>query len=300
LPTGDNRNDSPLFPEASLDQKTAVSMQNWYVDENYIPTLKMQIVKGRNFSSEMKTDSSALIINEAAAKLLPFDDPLNKTLYHLIDIQHRTTERMHVIGIVKNFNFNSLREQVSPMALFYGEERGKMAVRFKSANIPALISAVESKWRTLAPNQPFGYSFMNEDFNNIYSGEQRVGKIAVSFSALAILIACLGLFGLVTYAAEQRTKEIGIRKVLGASVSNIIKMLSQDFMKLVLVAMLIAFPLGWYFMSRWLRDFAYRINIDWKVFFIAGLAAMLIAILTVSAQAIKAALTSPVNNLRTE
>jgi putative ABC transport system permease protein len=122
----------------------------------------------------------------------------------------------------------------------------------------------------------------------------------MSFSALAILIACLGLFGLVTYAAEQRTKEIGIRKVLGASVSNIINMLSKDFMRLVLVAMLIAFPLGWYFMNRWLRDFAYRINIDWKVFLIAGLAAMLIAIVTVSAQAIKAALASPVNNLRTE
>ena len=300
LPTADYRNDSPLFPEASLDQKTAVAMQNWYVDENYIPTLKMQIVKGRNFSSEMKTDSSALIINEAAAKLLPFDDPLNKTLYYLINIQKRDTKTYHVIGVVKNFNFNSLREQVSPMALFYGEERGKMALRFKSANIPSLISDIESKWRTLAPNQPFNYSFMDEDFNNIYKSEQRVGKIAMSFSALAILIACLGLFGLVTYAAEQRTKEIGIRKVLGASVSNIINMLSKDFMRLVLIAMLIAFPLGWYFMNRWLRDFAYRINIDWKVFLIAGLAAMLIAILTVSSQAIKAALASPVNNLRTE
>jgi putative ABC transport system permease protein len=300
LPTADNRNDSPLFPDAGLDQKTAVAMQNWYVDENYIPTLKMQMVKGRNFSTEMKTDSSALIINEAAAKLLPFDDPVNKTLYYLIDIQKRDTKTYHVIGVVKNFNFNSLREQVSPMALFYGEERGKMAVRFKSANIPSLISAIEAKWRTLAPNQPFSYSFMDEDFNNIYKSEQRVGKIAISFSALAILIACLGLFGLVTYAAEQRTKEIGIRKVLGASVSNIINMLSKDFMKLVLVAMLIAFPLGWYFMNRWLRDFAYRINIDWKVFLIAGLAAMLIAILTVGAQAIKAALASPVNNLRTE
>ena len=300
LPTADNRNDSPLFPEASLDQKSAVSMQNWNVDENYIPTLKMQMVKGRNFSSEMKTDSSALIINEAAAKLLPFDDPINKPLYYLTDLQSRAAKTYHVIGVVKNFNFNSLREQVSPMALFYAEERGKMAIRFKSANIASLISAIESKWRTLAPNQPFSYSFMDEDFNNIYKSEQRVGKIAMSFSALAILIACLGLLGLVTYAAEQRTKEIGIRKVLGASVSNIINMLSKDFMRLVLVAMLIAFPLGWYFMNRWLRDFAYRINIDWKVFFIAGLAAMLIAVLTVSAQAIKAALASPVNNLRTE
>jgi putative ABC transport system permease protein len=300
LPTADSRNDSPLFPDATLDQKRAVSMQNWYVDENYIPTLKMQVIKGRNFSAEMKTDSSALLINEAAAKLLPFDDPVNKPLYYLTDLQTRQTKTYHVIGVIRNFNFNSLREQVSPMALFYAEERGKIAVRFKSAHIASLISTIETKWRTLAPNQPFSYSFMDEDFNNIYRGEQRVGRIAVSFSALAILIACLGLFGLVTYAAEQRTKEIGIRKVLGASVSNIINMLSKDFMRLVLIAMLIAFPLGWYFMNKWLQDFAYRISIGWKVFLIAGTAAMLIAILTVSAQAIKAALASPVNNLRAE
>ena len=300
LPTADSRNDSPLFPDAGLDQKTAVSMQNWYVDENYIPTLKMQMVKGRNFSAQMKTDSSAIIINEAAAKLLPFDDPVDKTLYYLTSIQSRETKAYHVIGVVKNFNFNSLREQVSPMALFYAEERGKIAIRFKTTNIPGLIAAVESKWKSIAPNQPFTYSFMDDDFNSIYKSEQRVGKIAVSFSVLAVLIACLGLFGLVTYAAEQRTKEIGIRKVLGASVGNIINMLSKDFMKLVLVAMLIAFPVGWYFMNKWLRDFAYRISIDWKIFLTAGVVAMLIAILTVSAQALKAAVANPVDNLRTE
>ncbi|HET9825695.1 MAG TPA: FtsX-like permease family protein, partial [Chitinophagaceae bacterium] len=300
LPTADYRNDSPLFSDAALDQKSAVAMQNWYVDENYVPTLKMQMLSGRNFSSQMKTDSSALIINEAAAKLLPFADPVNKTLYYLTSIQSREAKTYHVIGVVKNFNFNSLREEVSPMALFYGEERGKIAVRFKSANIAALIAAVEKKWRSLAPNQPFSYSFMDEDFNHIYSTEQRVGKIAVSFSILAILIACLGLFGLVTYAAEQRTKEIGIRKVLGASVPTLINMLSKEFMKLVLIAMVISFPVGWYFMNKWLQDFAYRISIDWKIFLTAGLAAMLIAILTVSAQALKAALANPVNNLRTE
>ena len=300
LPTSDYRSDSPLFPDATLDQKSAVAMQTWYVDENYIPTLKMQMLKGRNFSADMPTDSSAIILNEAATKLLPFDDPLDKTLYYLTNINSRATKTYHVIGIVKNFNFNSLREQVSPMGLFYTEERGKIAVRFKSADVFSLISAVENKWKSIAPNQPFSYSFMDEDFNNIYRAEQRIGKIAISFSILAILIACLGLFGLVTYAAEQRTKEIGIRKVLGASVANIVNMLSKDFMKLVFIAMLIAFPLGWYFMNKWLQDFAYRISIDWKIFLIAGLTAILIAILTVSAQAVKAALANPVNNLRTE
>ena len=186
------------------------------------------------------------------------------------------------------------------MGLFYTEERGKIAVRSKSADVFSLISAVDNKWKSIAPNQPFSYSFMDEDFNNIYRAEQHIGKIAISFSILAILIACLGLFGLVTYAAEQRTKEIGIRKVLGASVANIVNMLSKDFMKLVFIAMLIAFPLGWYFMNKWLQDFAYRISIDWKIFLIAGLTAILIAILTVSAQAVKAALANPANNLRTE
>jgi putative ABC transport system permease protein len=159
---------------------------------------------------------------------------------------------------------------------------------------------VENKWKQMVGNEPFSYTFMDEDFNRIYEGEQRVGKIALSFSILAILIACLGLFGLVTYAAEQRTKEIGIRKVLGASVGNIVGMLSKNFVKLVIIAIFIAFPLAWYFMDKWLQDFHYRISIDWKVFLVAGLAAMLIAIITVSVQAVKAALANPVKNLRTE
>jgi len=300
LPTSDYRNDSPLFPEASLDQKSAVSMQNWYVDENYIPTLKMQLTKGRNFSSEMLTDSSAIILNESAAKLLPFKDPINQTLYYVTSLASKTTKAYHIIGIVKDFNFNSLREQVTPLALFYEEQRGRIAVRFHTANMSSLISQIENKWKSIMPNQPFSYSFMDEDFNNIYQGEQRIGKIAISFSVLAILIACLGLFGLVAYAAEQRTKEIGIRKVLGASVTNIMQMLSKYFMKLVIVAMLIAFPVAWYFMHRWLEDFAYKVNISWWIFFAAGLVALLIALITISFQAIKAALANPVKSLRTE
>jgi putative ABC transport system permease protein len=186
------------------------------------------------------------------------------------------------------------------MALLYGQEQGSFAIRFKTEDAAALIAQVEAKWKEMVPGQGFSYSFMDEDFNRIYQNEQRVGSIALSFSVLAILIACLGLFGLVTYAAEQRTKEIGIRKVLGASVNNIVHMLSKDFVKLVIIAILIAFPLAWYAMNRWLQDFAYRISIDWKVFLMAGLAAMLIAILTVSIQAIRAALANPVKNLRTE
>jgi putative ABC transport system permease protein len=300
LPTGGSRSDSPLFPDASLDQKHAVSMQTWWVDESYIPTMDMKVVKGRNFSPEFMTDSSGVIINEAAAKLLGFADPLNKPLYYLEDLETKKIRQYRILGVVKDFNFNSLRQTVSPLAFFLGDNRGSIAVRFKTDNIKDLVGQIEGKWKAMAPEQPFSYSFMDDDFNNLYQAEQRVGKIALSFSVLAIFIACLGLFGLVTYAAEQRTKEIGIRKVLGASVSNIVQLLSKDFIKLVFLAAVLAFPLAWWAMHQWLQDFAYRISIGWWVFAIAGLAAALIALGTVSMQAIRAALANPVKNLRTE
>jgi putative ABC transport system permease protein len=275
-------------------------MQTWWVDESYIPTMDMKVVKGRNFSPEFMTDSSGVIINEAAAKLLGFADPLNKPLYYLEDLETKKIRQYRILGVVKDFNFNSLRQTVSPLAFFLGDNRGSIAVRFKTDNIKDLVGQIEGKWKAMAPEQPFSYSFMDDDFNNLYQAEQRVGKIALSFSVLAIFIACLGLFGLVTYAAEQRTKEIGIRKVLGASVSNIVQLLSKDFIKLVFLAAVLAFPLAWWAMHQWLQDFAYRISIGWWVFAIAGLAAALIALGTVSMQAIRAALANPVKNLRTE
>ena len=300
LPTSDYRGDSPIFSDASLDQKAAVSMQNWYVDEDYVPAMRMEVLKGRNFSAQMATDSSGVLLNEAAARLLPFQDPIGKTVYYVDDFQAKKTKPYRVLGILKDFNFNSLREQVSPMALFFHEERGKFAVRFQTEAVSSVLAQIEATWKKMAPGQPFSYSFMDEDFNRIYQGEERVGRIALSFSVLAILIACMGLLGLVTYAAEQRTKEIGIRKVLGASVTNIVNMLSKDFVKLVIVAIFLAFPLAWWAMNKWLQDFAYRINIDWKVFLLAGLAAIFIALATVAVQAVKAALANPVKNLRTE
>jgi putative ABC transport system permease protein len=300
LPTGQYRSDSPLFEDATFDEKKAVSMQNWIVDEDYIPTLGMSMVKGRNFSKDFPTDSDAIIINEAAAKLLSFEDPLNKNLYYLESIATKEVSAYNIIGVVKDFNFNSLREQVTPMVLFFTEEHGSLAVRVNTADVSHLIAQVQDKWKAIATGQPFAYSFMDDDFNASYRAEQRMGKIFISFAVLAILIACLGLFGLVTYAAEQRTKEIGIRKVLGATVSNIVAMLSKDFLKLVIVAALIAFPLAWFGMNKWLQDFAYRVNISWSTFFIAALIAVAISLLTVSFHAIKAAVANPVKSLRTE
>ncbi len=300
LPTSDWRSDSPLFPDASLDQKRAVSTQIWTVDENYVPALGMEMAKGRNFSKQFLTDSSGIIINEAAAKLLGFADPINKPLYYLNDIKTKDIKTYHIIGVVKDFNYNSLRQTVTPLALFLGNQTGKIALKINTTNIKGLIAQIENKWRAMVAGQPFSYSFMDEQFNNIYRAEQRISQISVTFAILAILIACLGLFGLVTYAAEQRIKEIGIRKVLGASVVNLVSMLSKDFLKLVTISALIAFPVAYWAMNKWLQDFAYRVSISWWVFAVAGFAALAIALMTVSFQAIKAAIANPVKSLRTE
>jgi putative ABC transport system permease protein len=182
----------------------------------------------------------------------------------------------------------------------YRQQNGSISFRINTQDIPGLVAKIEDKWKTMAAGQPFTYSFMDDDFNNTYKSEQQTGKIFISFAIFAIFIACLGLFGLVTYAAEQRTREIGIRKVLGASVSGIVGMLSKDFLKLIIIAMLIAFPVAWWAMHSWLQHFAYRISITWWVFVIAGAMALLIALLTVCLQAIKAAIANPVKNLRTE
>src|SRR5215831_15755396 len=176
----------------------------------------------------------------------------------------------------------------------------KIALKVSTVNIKGLIAQIENKWKTMVPGQPFSYSFMDEQFNNIYRTEQRISLISITFAILAILIACLGLFGLVTYEAEQRIKEIGIRKVLGASVINLFGMLSKDFLKLVIISALIAFPVAWWAMNKWLQDFAYRITISWWIFVVAAFAAVAIALITVSFQAIKAAMMNPVKSLRTE
>jgi putative ABC transport system permease protein len=184
--------------------------------------------------------------------------------------------------------------------LYLREDRGNMALRVNSANITSLVDRIQTKWRDMAPGQPFSFSFMDDDFNKIYESEQRMGSISLSFSLLAICIACLGLFGLAAYAAEQRTREIGIRKVLGATVTNIVGLLSKDFLRLVLISALIAFPFAWWAMHNWLQDFAYRISIGWEVFLLAGVLSASIALLTVSFQAVKAALTTPMKSLRSE
>jgi putative ABC transport system permease protein len=217
-----------------------------------------------------------------------------------MDSKASVMKPFHIIGVIKNFNFKSLKESVSPLVLFDNEDTGALTIRINSADIPGLLSQIKEKWRAVSPNLQLDYSFMDEDFDNNYRSEQRIGKIAVSFTSLAVVIACLGLFGLAAYAAEQRTKEIGIRKVLGAGTSTIVGMLSKDFLLLVFIAICIASPLAWWAMHSWLQEFAYRQNIQWWVVAIAGAAALMIAFITISFQSIKAALTNPVKSLRSE
>ena len=276
-------------------------MQTWKVDYDYIATMGMQIIKGRNFSKDFSTDSSAVILNETAVKVLGFDNPIGNKIYQNFPGGAGSVMKVYtIIGVVKDFHFESLRNNIYPLGLFLEHNNTIMSFRLSTAEVKPLIAQLKNKWIALAPGMPFSYRFMDEAFNNMYRSEQQVEKISITFAILAILIACLGLFGLVTYMAEQRTKEIGIRKVLGASVGQVIGMLSLDFLKLVLIASLIAFPVAWWVMHRWLNDFAYRIKIDWWVFLIAGVIALLIALTTVSVQAIKAAMANPVKSLRTE
>jgi len=300
LPTSDNRNDDAIFLSPDLDIKKSISMQTWPIDDQYIPVLGMKMVQGRNFSKEFLTDSTAVIVNESALRFMQGRKPLETKLYELDDIKTKKVKEFHIVGVVRDFNFNSLREVVTPMVLFLAHDQGRIALRLHGGDMHRLAGQVETEWRKMAPSQPFSYTFMDEEFNNIYRSEQRMGGISLSFSLLAIFIACLGLFGLTAYAAEQRTREIGIRKVLGASVGGIIQLLSKDFLGLVVVAMAIAFPLSWWAMRRWLQDFAYRISIGWEIFAVAAFAAIGIALLTVSFQALKAALANPVKSLRSE
>jgi putative ABC transport system permease protein len=298
LPTSSNFDQNGWFRDATFDPAKAVIMTNLYLDENYIPTLGMELAQGRNFSKDFPTDSAAVILNETAVKLLGFKEPLKEVLYR--PGNDDKPQAFHIVGVVKDFNFSSLHDKVGPLIAEYTENTGSISLRVNMANISSIINQVESKWKSMAPAQPFSYSFMDADFNNIYKSDQKTRNLFITFAVLAIFIACLGLLGLVTYAAEQRTKEIGIRKVLGAGVVSIISMLSKDFACLVLIAAFIAFPIAWWGMNKWLQSFAYRISIGWWVFVLAGMTALLIALITVGFQAIKAAVANPVKSLRTE
>ena len=300
LPTSGDRNNNAFWLSPDFDFKKALAMERWLIDEHYIPVLGMNIVTGRNFSKDFPTDSTGVIINEAAARLAGMSQPIGAKIYTYDDIETKEPLIYHVVGVVKDFNFNSLRETVSPLVFLLKPNNDKIALRVSTDHVERLVAQVEGQWRKLAPGRPFSYTFMDDDFNSLYRSEQRIGGISLSFSLLAIFIACLGLFGLAAYEAEQRTREIGIRKVLGASVTGIVTLLSRNFLLLVGIAALIAFPLSWWAMHSWLQDYAYRISIGWEVFALAGGLAVGITLLSVGLQALRSALANPVKSLRAE
>ena len=274
---------------------------NMNVDPDFVTTTGMRIAAGRNFSAQIPSDTSskpgAYIINETAAKRMGWTPTtaLGKRLKHW-------GQEGQIIGVLKDFHFRPLRVAIEPFIFRYQPTNPyfTLLVKTNPGTVSRTLSELATIYKKLEPANPLSYGFVDQDLDAQYRSEQRVGRIILYFSALTILIACFGLFGLATFTAEQRTKEIGVRKVLGASVAGIVALLSKDFLKLVLIAILLASPIAWYAMNRWLQDFAYKINLDWWVFVVAGLLAIGIALLTVSFQSIKAALVNPANSLRSE
>ncbi|MGN8071240.1 ABC transporter permease [Mucilaginibacter sp. 22184] len=284
----------------STDQNNGQSTQLWKVDEDYLNTMGIELKSGRGFSAQFKTDSTAVVINETAAKILGYHgDPVNQSLY--TGVGNDVKKKYIVIGVVKDFNFSSLRDNVEPLVMVMENDwLARLSVRVNTHNLPAMLAQIEATWKTTAPHEHFEYSFMDADFDALYRTEQRMGNLFVTFTTLAVFIACLGLFSLAAYAAEQRNKEIGIRKILGAGVSTIITMLSKDFIKLVFISIIIATPLAWLIMNKWLQGYAYRQNIQWWMLLSAAAGALVIAFVTISSQSFKAARSNPVDSLRSE
>lgn len=302
LPTGSLRAPNSVFKDKDATAKNAMFTEIWPVDEDYLSTMGMSLAQGRNFSSQLKTDSSKVIINETAARILGYyNNPLNKKLYSPEDQGGKTVVKEYaVIGVIKDFNFKSLRDNITPVVMTLASDNGALSIKANSKNLRPFISRIEKEWNKLSPNQHLEYSFMDQDFDAAYSFDQRTGTIFLSFTIFAMIIACLGLFGLAAFAAEQRNREIGIRKVLGADVSAVIALLSKDFIKLVLISICIAAPLAWLAMNQWLQGFAYRQNIQWWIIVSAAFGSIVIAFVTISAQSVRAALANPVESLRSE
>ncbi|MDG1277262.1 MAG: ABC transporter permease [Algoriphagus sp.] len=306
--SGTWRSDTPWWAEGKDPKQTEnlVSLQNWEVDYDYVKTMGMEIAEGRDFSMEFPSDSSAVILNETAAKQFNFvGDPIGQKIYSLAgDNETMNLDELKgrtVVGIVKNFNFESLKENIGSVMIFLSDKpRGIASFRFNATNTDQVIEYVEATWNQFAPGQPFTYSFLDDRFGNMYASETRLGKVFGIFAGFAIVIACLGLFALTAFTAEQRTKEIGIRKVLGSSIGSIVVLLSKEFAKLVIIAFLIAAPIAWWAMRKWLEDYQFKQDLGWQVFLGAGLFAIVIALLTTSYQSIKAAIANPVNSLKSE
>jgi len=294
--SGNNSAYSQVQNKTGEMQKTNLDL--YFVDYDYIKQYDLKVAAGRAFSKDFATDSTqAMMINESAAKLLGYASP-QEAIGRNFDQWGRKGK---IIGVLKDFHYKSLQQPIQPLTMRIEPSGfGTISIKVAAANLPSTLKAIEGKWNQIIPNRPFEYYFLDDFFNKQYKAEANFGNLFFNFAVLAIFISCLGLLGLSSYSTIQRTKEIGVRKVLGASVSNIVNLLSIEFIKLVLIALIIASPIAWFGMDKWLQDFAYRTNLSWWVFALAGIVAILIAFLTISFQAIKAAMANPVKSLRTE
>jgi putative ABC transport system permease protein len=294
-PTDDNM--TAVYRDQQHEEVRRTIVYN--IDSKYIATMGMQLMAGRNFSDDPGQDLSNVIINETAAKVFGLgENPLGQTLTANLG-KDGEKKSLTVIAVIKDFHFRSLREAIAPLIML-NNPYGGLIIRTKTTDMAGLLASIENKWKSFHVEEPFSYALLDELYNETYLAEQKMGNIMKIFGAITIFVACLGLFGLVTFNAEQRVKEIGIRKVLGATVTEIMATLSKDLIVLVGISFFIAFPLGYYLMDKWLQDFAYKIEVRWWVFVLAGLATLLIAFFTMSFRTIKSALANPVESLRSE
>ncbi|MFC1563978.1 ABC transporter permease [candidate division KSB1 bacterium] len=279
---------------AVLGSGTTVQMYNTGIGYDFIETLDLELIRGNSFTRGMASDSNGVILNETAVNILGLAEPVGTLL--------GTFRTSIVVGVVKNYNFRSLHHDIGPLILFNSRDRSAafISVRIKSEDINSTVSYINSVWDDFTGSVAFDYSFMEEDIERWYNAETKTGQISAIFSILAISIGCLGLFGLAAFISEQRTKEIGVRKVIGASTGNIIYLLARDFMKLIMISVLIAIPITYFIMNNWLDNFAFRTDISYFTFMVAGGLTLLIAMLTVSFQVTKAANYNPADTLKYE
>ena len=294
-----------MFSFEGIDPKKQV-FPIMEIDTDFLDTMGMELKAGRNFSPDFPSDNRAIILNETLVRHLGWSDPLGKTVSMMDLADSDDPEKgfieipYTVIGVVKDFHFESLHEKIRGHLMTMSRSVNRVSVKLRPGTIPGTLKSIENIWRDLEPAQPFPYVFLDDSFDSLYRSEQRMGQIFISFTLMAIFISCLGLFGLASFTSEQRTKEIGIRKVLGASVSNVVLLLSKDFTKWVILANVVAWPTAFLIMNKWLQNFAYRINLAVWIFMLSGIIALIIAILTVSTKALRAAVANPVDSLRYE
>lgn len=299
LPTYSNRSSTVFFPDAIVDQDRGQVSQNWRVDENYADVFGLNLKDGRFFDKDIPTDTMAMVINEKAAQIYGIENLENAVIGDFND-DGSALDRYKVIGIIEDFHFESLRTEIGPMVIRLGSQRGYLGLKLNSSNYQQVIDEARMAWDEMASDQPFEYSFLDDRFGNMYEAENQLGDIFSIFAALAIIIACLGLFGLAAFTAQQKTKEVGIRKVLGASLSQLIYLMSKEVSILIMISFVVATAVGWYGVDLWLQSFAYRPPISISAFILAGVSALLIALATMSYQSIKVATGNPVKALRNE